>query len=98
MSFLKIVDPVKRYLIVKECLEITKKIATKTQKATAREITEGTENLPQATQPLGEASGKKEPLVFPALLLTIKITIIIAIKIVLKNYVPNKKKDVIFKY
>ena len=45
---------------------------TKTQKATAREITEGlrpivegTENLPQAitfppTQPLGEASGEEE--------------------------------------
>ena len=67
MSFLKTIDPVKRDLIFKEYLEITKnirkKIATETQfKATAREITEGIENLPQATQRLGEASGEKEPL------------------------------------
>ena len=41
---------------------------TETQKATTREITEGLkpfiegiQNLPQATQPLGEASGKEEP-------------------------------------
>ena len=47
---LKIIDPVKRDLIIKEYLEITKKKATKTQKAT--------ENLP----PLGEASGEKEDL------------------------------------
>ena len=66
MSLVKITDPVKRDLIVKEYLEtiknIQKKIATETQKATAREITEGIENLPQATQPHGEASGEKEPL------------------------------------
>ena len=42
---LKITDPVKRDFIIKECLKITKKIATKTQK--------GIENLP----PLGKASG-----------------------------------------
>ena len=94
MSFLKISDPVKRDLIVKEYLEIKKNIRdnllsertgeqqlqtdlskfyrpiTETQKATAREITEGLrpiregiENLPQAIkfppiQLLGEASGK----------------------------------------
>ena len=98
MSFLKISDPVKRDLIVKEYLEIKKNIRdnllsertgeqelqtdlsklyrpiTETQKATAREITEGLrpiregiENLPQAItfspiQPLGEASEKEEPL------------------------------------
>ena len=60
MSLVKITDPVKRDLIVKDYLEtiknIQKKTATETQKATAREITEGIENLPQATQPLGEAS------------------------------------------
>ena len=91
MSFLKISDPVKRDLIVKEYLELKKNIRdnllcegtgeqelqtdlskfyrpiTETQKATAREITEGLrpikegiENLPQAIkfppiQPLGEA-------------------------------------------
>ena len=79
MSFLKISDPTKRELIVKEYLEIKKNIRdnllsertgeqqlqtdlskfcrpiTETQKATAREITEGLrpireciENLPQA--------------------------------------------------
>ena len=104
MSFLKISDPVKRDLIVKEYLETKKNIRdnllskitgeqqlqvdlskfykpiTETQKATAREITEGhrpiregIENLPQAiiflpTQPLGDASGeaskKEEPLDF----------------------------------
>ena len=98
---LKISDPVKRDLIVKEYLEIKKnirdnllgertgeqelqtdlskfyKLITKTQKATAREITEGRrpiregiENVPQAItfppmQRLGEASGealeKEEP-------------------------------------
>ena len=98
MSNLKISDPAKRDLIVKEYLELKKNIGdnllseitreqqlqtdlsnfyrpiTETQKATAREITEGLkpiregiENLPQAitfptTQPLGEASGKEEPL------------------------------------
>ena len=98
MSFLKISDPVKRDLIVKEYLELKKNIRdnllsertgeqqlqtdlskfykpiTETQKATAREITEGLkpiregiENLPQAitfppTQPIGEASGEEEPL------------------------------------
>ena len=92
MSFLKISDPAKRDLIVKEYLELKKNIwdnllsertgeqqlqtdlskfykpIIETQKATAREITEGVkpireeiENLPQAitfppTQPLGEAS------------------------------------------
>ena len=100
MSILKISDPFKRDLIVKEYLETKKNIGdnllsertreqqlqtdlskfyepiTKTQKATARKITEGRkpiregiENLPQAitfqpTQPLGEASGKEEPLDF----------------------------------
>ena len=90
MSFLKISDPVKRDLIVKEFLELKKNIRdnflsertgekqlqtdlskfykpiTETQKATAREITEGLkpikegiENLSQAitfppTQPIGE--------------------------------------------
>ena len=94
MSFLKISDPAKRDLIVKEYLELKKNIRdnllsertreqelqtdlskfyrpiTETQKATAREITEGLrpitegiENLPQAIkfppiQLLGEASGK----------------------------------------
>ena len=97
MSFLKISDPVKTDLIVKEYLEIKKNIRdnllsertgeqelqtdlskfykpiTETQKATAREITEGLrpiregiENLPQAitfaiTQPFGEALEKEEP-------------------------------------
>ena len=96
MSFLKITDPVKRDLIVKEYLELKKNIRdnllsertaeqelqtdlskfyrpiTETQKATAREITEGLrpikegiENLPQAIkfppiQPLGEASGQEK--------------------------------------
>ena len=100
MSFLKISDPAKRDLIVKEYLDLKKNIRdnllsertgeqqlqtdlskfyrpiTETQKATAREITEGLkpikegiENLPQAitlppTQPLGEASGKEDPLDF----------------------------------
>ena len=90
MSFLKISDPVKRDLIVKEFLKLKKNIRdnlhsertgeqqlqtdlskfykpiTETQKATAREITEGLkpiregiENLPQAitfppTQPIGK--------------------------------------------
>ena len=94
MSFLKISDPVKRDLILKEYLEIKKNIRdnllserigkqqlqtdlskfykpfTETQKATAREITEGLkpikegiENLPKAItfppmQPVGEASGE----------------------------------------
>ena len=89
MSFLKISDPVKRDSIVKEYLELKKKIRgnflsertgeqqlqadlskfyrpiTETQKATAREITEGLkpiregiEKLPQAMQPLGEATGE----------------------------------------
>ena len=100
MSFLKISDPVKKELIVKEYLETKKNIRdnlfsertgeqqlqtdlskfyrpiTETQKATAREITEGLkpsregiENLPQAItfppmQPLGEASEKEKPLDF----------------------------------
>ena len=89
MSFLKISDPVKRDSIVKEYLELKKKVRdnflserireqqlqtdlskfykpiTETQKATAREITEGLkpiregiEKLPEAMQPLGEASGE----------------------------------------
>ena len=89
MSFLKISDPLKRDSIVKEYLELKKKIRdnflserigeqqlqtdlskfyrpiTETQKATAREITEelkpireGIEKLPEAIQPLGEASGE----------------------------------------
>ena len=91
MSFLKISDPVKRDLMVKEFLEIQKNIRdnllsertgeqqlqidlsqffrpiTKTQKATTREITEGLkpikkgiQNLPQATQPLGEEEEEEE--------------------------------------
>ena len=95
MSFLKISDPVKRYLIVREYLELKKNIRdnllsertgeqqlqtdlskfyrpiTETQKATAREITEGLKpikegikNLPQAitfpAYPSIQAS--KEPL------------------------------------
>ena len=98
MSFLKISDPFKRDLIVKEFLELKKNIRdnllsertgeqqlqtdlskfyrpiTETQKATAREITEGLqpiregiENLPQAItfppkQPIGEASGEEKSL------------------------------------
>ena len=85
MSFLKISDPLKRDAIVKEYLELKKKIRsnflserigeqqlqtdlskfykpiTETQKATAREITEGLkpiregiEKLPEAIQPLKE--------------------------------------------
>ena len=96
MSFLKISDPLKRDAIVKEYLELKKKIKsnflserigeqqlqtdlskfykpiTETQKATAREITEGLkpiregiEKLPEAivfptTQPLGKASGEEK--------------------------------------
>ena len=91
MSFLKISDPAKRDAIVKEFLELKKKIRdnflsertgeqqlqtdlskfyrpiTETQKATAREITEGLkpiregiEKLPQAIQPIGEATGEEE--------------------------------------
>ena len=89
MSFLKISDPLKRDSIVKEYLELKKKIRdnflserigeqqlqtdlskfyrpiTETQKATAREITEGLkpiregiEKLPEAMQPIGEATGE----------------------------------------
>ena len=91
MSFLKINDPVKRDSIVKEYLELKKKIRdnflserigeqqlqtdlskfyrpiTETQKATAREITEGLkpiregiEKLPEAMQPIGEATGEED--------------------------------------
>ena len=91
MSFLKISDPLKRDAIVKEYLELKKKIKsnflserigeqqlqtdlskfykpiTETQKATAREITEGLkpiregiEKLPEAIQPLGEEEGEEE--------------------------------------
>ena len=99
MSFLKISDPVKRDLIVKEYLEIQKNIRenllsertgeqelqtdlskfykpiTETQKATAREITdglrpirEGIENLPQpitfpphasSWRSIGRSTGKR---------------------------------------
>ena len=91
MSFLKISDPLKRDAIVKEYLELKKKIKsnflserigeqqlqtdlskfykpiTETQKATAREITEGLkpiregiEKLPEAIQPLGEEEEEEE--------------------------------------
>ena len=91
MSFLKISDPLKRDAIVKEYLELKKKIKsnflserigeqqlqtdlskfykpiTETQKATAREITEGLkpiregiEKLPEAIQPLGEEEDEEE--------------------------------------
>ena len=91
MSFLKISDPLKRDSIVKEYLELKKKIRdnflserigeqqlqtdlskfyrpiTETQKATAREITEGLkpiregiEKLPEAIQPLGKATKEEE--------------------------------------
>ena len=91
MSFLKIRDPLKRDAIVKEYLELKKKIRsnflserigeqqlqtdlskfykpiTETQKATAREITEGLkpiregiEKLPEAIQPLGKATEEEE--------------------------------------
>ena len=91
MSFLKISDPLKRDAIVKEYLELKKKIRsnflserigeqqlqtdlskfykpiTETQKATAREITEGLkpiregiENLPEAIQPLKEEEEEEE--------------------------------------
>ena len=89
MSFLKISDPAKRDVIVKEYLELKKNIRdnllserneelelqtdlskfyrpiTETQKATAREITEGLkpiregiENLSQDMQSIGEATGE----------------------------------------
>ena len=91
MSFLKTSDPLKRDSIVKEYLELKKKIRdnflserigeqqlqtnlskfykpiTETQKATAREITEGLkpiregiEKLPEAIQPLGKATEEEE--------------------------------------
>ena len=91
MSFLKISDPLKRDAIVKEYLELKKKIKsnflserigeqqlqtdlskfykpiTETQKATAREITEGLkpiregiEKLPEAIQPFGEEEEEEE--------------------------------------
>ena len=91
MSFLKISDPLKRDAIVKEYLELKKKISsnflserigeqqlqtdlskfykpiTETQKATAREITEGLkpiregiEKLPEAIQPISKATEKEE--------------------------------------
>ena len=91
MSFLKISDPLKRDSIVKEYLELKKKIRdnflserigeqqlqtdlskfyrpiTETQKATAREITEGLKpikegigKLPEAIQPLGKATEEEE--------------------------------------
>ena len=91
MSFLKISDPLKRDAIVKEYLELKKKISsnflserigeqqlqtdlskfykpiTETQKATAREITEGLkpiregiEKLPEAIQPISKATEEEE--------------------------------------
>ena len=91
MSFLKISDPLKRDAIVKEYLELKKKIRdnflserigeqqlqtdlskfyrpiTETQKATSREITEelkpireGIEKLPEAIQPIGEATKEED--------------------------------------
>ena len=91
MSFLKISDPLKRDTIVKEYLDLKKKIRdnflserigeqqlqtdlskfykpiTETQKATTREITEGLkpiregiEKLPEAMQPIGEATEEEE--------------------------------------
>ena len=91
MSFLKISDPLKRDAIVKEYLELKKKIKsnflserigeqqlqtdlskfykpiTQTQKATAREITEGLkpiregiEKLPEAIKPLGKATEEED--------------------------------------
>ena len=91
MSFLKISDPLKREAIVKEYLELKKKIRsnflserigeqqlqtdlskfykpiTETQKATAREITEGLkpiregiEKLPEAIQPISKATEEEE--------------------------------------
>ena len=91
MSFLKISDPLKRDAIVKEYLELKKKIRdnflserigelelqtdlskfyrpiTETQKATAREIAEelkpireGIEKLPEAIQPINEATEEEE--------------------------------------
>ena len=91
MSFLKISDPLKRDAIVKEYLELKKKIRdnllserigeqqlqtdlskfykpiTETQKATAREITEGLkpiregiEKLPEAIQPISKATEEEE--------------------------------------
>ena len=91
MSFLKISNPLKRDAIVKEYLELKKKIKsnflserigeqqlqtdlskfykpiTETQKATAREITEGLkpiregiEKLPEAIQPFGKATEEEE--------------------------------------
>ena len=91
MSFLKISDPLKRDAIVKEYLELKKKIKsnflserigeqqlqtdlskfykpiTETQKATAREITEGLkpiregiEKLPEAIQPLKKTKEEEE--------------------------------------
>ena len=91
MSFLKISDPLKRDAIVKEYLELKKKIKsnflserigeqqlqtdlskfykpiTETQKATAREITEGLkpiregiEKLPEAIQPFGKSTEEEE--------------------------------------
>ena len=91
MSFLKISDPLKRDAIVKEYLELKKKIKsnflserigeqqlqtdlskfykpiTETQKATAKEITEGLkpiregiEKLPEAIQPLKKTKEEEE--------------------------------------
>ena len=91
MSFLKISDPLKRDAIVKEYLELKKKIRgnllserigeqqlqtdlskfykpiTETQKATAREITEGLkpiregiEKLPEAIQPISKATEEED--------------------------------------
>ena len=84
MSFLKISNPVKRDLIVKEYLELKKDIRdnllserigeqqlqtdlskfyrpiTETQKATAREITEGLKPIKEGIEKLPKALGKEE--------------------------------------
>ena len=82
MSFLKITDPLKRDAIVKEYLELKKKIKsnflserigeqqlqtdlskfykpiTETQKATAREITEGLKPITEGLEPIREGIEK----------------------------------------
>ena len=84
MSFLKINDPTKRDLIVKEYLELKKNIRdnllsertgelelqtdiskfyrpiTETQKATAREITEGLKTIKEGIEKLPQAIRKEE--------------------------------------
>ena len=76
---LKITDPVKRDLIVKEYLEITKKIATETQEAT-----EGT-----------SATSRRKRAARFALLLTFKIVLKTAVKIVLKTAIKIVLKIIV---